>query len=556
MSIEEKVDWLRQIARQLRELTDEATLFAQLNDLEPQRVQELLDGYRWVERRYSPVNLLRYEVLNQLEEGRPPLSPADVELIRRHIENRDTFFFQKYGSRLAQHLADSATTDAFRAYRSGERLAYFRLFYRFFYRTRESRLVLSTLTDLGQFLSETLPVPDSRLRIGDFNNGNYSGGTRCWLAFQPLRPRSTDSLVLEIRPDGFRCALLEKNDERGADWLESTDWPEALDTLRTLAAAYRRTHDLDARPAPEPEARMLSAVAETEPAYAPEPYDRAQALADLFFPAAQFDTWLDALKTKKNLLLQGPPGVGKTFVARRLAQVLTGQRGGPAQAFVQFHPSYAYEEFIEGYRPDGRGGFAVRPGQFYAFVQRARRQPDQPHVFVIDEINRGNVGAIFGELLVLLEANKRGPAHAARLAYSNEAFFLPENLYLIGTLNTADRSLTPLDYALRRRFVVATLPPQFNEAFAEHLRQRGVPATLTAALVQEMHRLNERIRQDRQLGPGFEIGHSYFSEPGAPIETWFRRVLELELAPLLHAYWADDSSAADTQIEILFGLLP
>jgi 5-methylcytosine-specific restriction protein B len=549
MRPEEQAAWLRQIARQLRELTDEATLFAQLNDLEPARVQELLDGYRWVERRYSPVNLLRYEVLNQLEEGRPPLSPADVELIRQHIENRDTFFFKKYGARLAQQLADSPATEAFRGYRQGPRLAYFRLFYRFFYGSRESRLVRDALRELGEYLAAHLPVPAARLRVGDFNNGNYSGGTRCWLAFHPSE--GDDSLVLEITPEGFRCAWPEHRDARAVDWFASTDWAETLDLLGRLAAGYRRTHGLDVVPEPA----QSATVAEPVPGYAPESYDRSEALKDLFFSATQFDAWLAALRTKKNLLLQGPPGVGKTFVAQRLAQVLTGYQNGPTTSFVQFHPSFAYEEFIEGYRPDGQDGFAVRTGLFYAFVQRARRYPTQPHAFVIDELNRGNVSSIFGELLVLLEADKRGPAHAVRLPNSGEAFFLPENLYVLGTLNTADRSLAPLDYALRRRFAVATLVPQFNEAFADYLQRHQVPPNVANDLIRELNRLNERIRQDRQLGPGFEIGHSYFSQPTVPVDDWLRAVLELELAPLLQAYWADDSSVADAQIEILFGLL-
>jgi 5-methylcytosine-specific restriction protein B len=541
MTTPEQVAWLQQIARQLSALTDEATLFDQLNALEPERVLQLLEQYRRVERRYSPINLLRYEVLNQLEEGRPPLTPADVELIRRHIEARDAFFFRKYGAPLAEALANAPATQAFRTYQQGGKLSYFRLFYRFFYRRRESLLVLGTLTELGQVMANQLGMPGARLRIGDFNNGNYSGGTHCWVVIQP--GTGPDGLRLEIAPQALRCFGPD------AAVSEHATWTEAWAALRGYARRF-----VPEVTSASPEA-IPEAVAEPREAYTPVPYSFEQATADLFFPSEAFANWLAALQTKKNLLLQGPPGVGKTFVARRLAQVLTGRAEGPTFAFVQFHPSYAYEEFVQGYRPDGLGGFAVRPGLFYTFCARARQHPEQPHVLLIDELNRGNVSSIFGELLVLLEADKRGPTHAVQLLYAHESFFIPPNLYVIGTLNTADRSLTPLDFALRRRFALATLTPQFNEAFVAYLHQRGVPPERAQALRGAFADLNERIRSDRYLGAGFEIGHSYFVQPTTPVDDWLERILRLEIQPLLEAYWADDSSVAGQQIELLFRLL-
>ena len=281
------------------------------------------------------------------------------------------------------------------------------------------------------------------------------------------------------------------------------------------------------------------------------------ALGVLFLERSEFRQILHALGRKRNLILQGPPGVGKTFTARFLAWVLMGAKDPERLEFVQFHQSYAYEDFVQGWRPNEKGGFALRDGIFHRFCRKARERPDVPHVFIIDEINRGNVSRIFGELLMLVEADKRGPNHAIPLTYSpGERFHIPSNLHLVGLMNTADRSLALVDYALRRRFAFVNLEPAFGrEKFTAHLVEAGVPDALVARLDNRMRVLNQVIREDDQnLGAGFEIGHSYFV-PGSDDEdldeAWYGRIVETEVAPLLREYWFDRPDLADERIRAL-----
>ena len=250
---------------------------------------------------------------------------------------------------------------------------------------------------------------------------------------------------------------------------------------------------------------------------------------------------LDLWKVKKNLVLQGPPGTGKSFVAERLAWLLMGQKDPTRLHMVQFHPSYSYEDFIEGYRPDGNAGFELQPGHFLKFCRRAEAEPDKPYVFIIDEINRGNLGKVFGEVMLGIEADKRGkPIH---LQYSSDgAFALPANVYLIGTMNTADRSLAVVDYALRRRFVFKTLVPEFGDRFRSFLNNLNVIDSSISRIQAMMRDVNKLIRDDHSLGIGFTIGHSYFCIPPSDRESqkqWLSNVLLYEIVPLLEEYWFD-----------------
>ncbi|KAA9331691.1 AAA domain-containing protein [Hymenobacter busanensis] len=257
------------------------------------------------------------------------------------------------------------------------------------------------------------------------------------------------------------------------------------------------------------------------------------------------------MERKRNLILQGPPGTGKTFLARRLAWLLLGATDETRVELVQFHPSYSYEDFVQGFRPDGHGGFHLADGVLPDVCRRAAQDPQRPFILLIDEINRGHLNRIFGELLVLLEPDKRGARHAVRLPYSPATaprFFVPDNLYLIGTMNTADRSLAPLDYALRRRFAFVNMEPEFGQPLRQLLLKQGVSAAVTERLLSRMIELNQAIAADPELGPDFQIGHSYFCLPPArPAEapTWLHLILEQEIAPLLDEYWFDQPAQAE-----------
>ena len=291
---------------------------------------------------------------------------------------------------------------------------------------------------------------------------------------------------------------------------------------------------------------------------APEPYTIDDATEELFVSRRRFTEILNLLESRTNLILQGPPGVGKTFMCRRLAYALMGEKDDDRVEMVQFHQAYTYEDFIQGYRPDEEGGFTRQDGVFVKFCRDARRADDaKPHVFIIDEINRGNLSKIFGELMMLLEPDKRGPEWAVPLQYAksrDETFYVPENVYIIGMMNTADRSLAMVDYALRRRFAFVDLKPRFNDAFEEFLAEREVPEALIAEIRRRLTALNERIAEDTtNLGKGFCIGHSYFCPSGDVKESqeWYNRVIEYEVKPLLEEYWFDDRDQVEEEAEKL-----
>ena len=263
---------------------------------------------------------------------------------------------------------------------------------------------------------------------------------------------------------------------------------------------------------------------------------------DLFIPRDHFARLLTSIQSRKNLILQGPPGTGKTFIARRIAWCLIGRQDNGPIEMVQFHQSYAYEDFVQGYRPTDDGGFNLKDGVFHRFCERARANPGTPHVFIIDEINRGNLSRIFGELLMLIEADKRSEDYAVALIYSEKRFHVPENVFILGMMNTADRSLALVDYALRRRFAFETLEPAFGRPeFEKYLIGKGADPDLVRRISERMGELNARITNDNELGRGFQIGHSYFV-PGKgdkPSEAWYQHIVDTQIAPLLREYWFD-----------------
>ena len=292
-----------------------------------------------------------------------------------------------------------------------------------------------------------------------------------------------------------------------------------------------------------------------------QPYDRSAELIDLFISDEEFQRILDLLLHKKNIILQGPPGVGKTYMAKHLAWAQMGVKDPSRIGMVQFHQSYAYEDFIQGFRPDENGNFILKNGVFFEFCRKAGRDRNNPYFFIIDEINRGNLSKIFGELMMLIEADKRD-GYSVPLTYaldSNDLFSVPSNVHLIGTMNTADRSLAMVDYALRRRFCFFDLKPAFNTGkFNDFLAEMvGVPSGMVERINSKIGALNTIIQgETKNLGPGFCIGHSYFCADAGAVtfdDDWYRCIIEYEIAPLLKEYWFDNPSNAETQIQNLLG---
>jgi 5-methylcytosine-specific restriction protein B len=276
-------------------------------------------------------------------------------------------------------------------------------------------------------------------------------------------------------------------------------------------------------------------------------------LGDLFIEEDDFSDMVRKLKREKNLILQGPPGVGKTFIAKKLAENFAGS--SDRVRWIQFHESYSYEDFIRGYRPDGNGGFRLEDGAFHLFNSAAQKS-EQPFVLVIDEINRGKLSKIFGELLMCIESDKRGPKWGVQLPYvkapDEPPFYVAPNLYVIGLMNTADRSLAVVDYALRRRFSFHTLRPMFSaQRFKKFLLDKEMLPELVDKVIDRLITLNKVI--EAELGPSFAIGHSFFCPAAGDEldENWYLAVVRSHIEPLLEEYWFDNR----TRVNELMGAL-
>ena len=267
-------------------------------------------------------------------------------------------------------------------------------------------------------------------------------------------------------------------------------------------------------------------------------YTKEDFLSKVYMTEERYDVLAALLKNRKNVILQGAPGVGKTFTAKKLAYAMMGEEDDSRIEMVQFHQNYTYEDFIMGYRPDG-SDFKLTDGIFYRFCQRASNYPDKDFFFIIDEINRGNMSKIFGELLMLIEKDYRGTK--VTLAYSGMPFSVPENLYIIGMMNTADRSLAMIDYALRRRFSFFEMEPGFNSEGFTNYRNSFADETFNT-LIDQIKLLNKEISEDKSLGRGFQIGHSYFCgrEELGCTDEWMRSVVEFDILPMLNEYWFDE----------------
>ena len=281
-------------------------------------------------------------------------------------------------------------------------------------------------------------------------------------------------------------------------------------------------------------------------------------LKDTFFSEEFFNNIIDTLKVKKNIILQGPPGTGKTFISKKLAERITGKKENIFS--IQFHQSYSYEEFVVGFKPNSEGNFALQKGSLIQICEKAKQNENENFVMFIDEINRANISKVFGELLSLIENDKRGPENAVKILYSENDinFYIPGNLYFICAMNTADRSLKMVDYALRRRFSFFEFKPEFDKPeFKNFLKDKNVNAKTIDRIVNNISKVNQQISDDNfELGDGYCIGHSYFCPKGNSSDSfgdqWYEQIIEYEIKPLINEYYFDKPDQAKELIDTLY----
>lgn len=370
-------------------------------------------------------------------------------------------------------------------------------------------------------------------------------------------PEIAAKLSLSSRIDGEEFL---NNTETLAEWLADPKSP--YDTFAELSYAAWIDEEPVVADTPSPQAPdPVNPAPVIVPTVPGEPYgvDTIREEGG-FVSEADLDAMLERLGTKKNVILQGPPGTGKTWLARRLAWALCDERESARVQIVQFHPSLTYEDFVRGWRPTG-SALELVDGPFLDMCTRARADGERPYVLVIEEVNRGNPAQVFGELLTLMEADKRSASYAMRLAYprESESFFVPPNLHIIGTMNVADRSLAIVDMALRRRFAFIELAPSFGDDWTQHVSGLGYDLDLLETYGERMRALNETISRDTALGRQYCVGHSFFTpstplqQTGLTTQQWWGRVVETDIRPLLEEYWFDRPESADQAVRRLLG---
>ena len=401
------------------------------------------------------------------------------------------------------------------------------------------------LGDLSQYGSQSEIAEEMREIYG--GNGSHKNDSHAtWQFVHDIRPGDIIFVkrgVTEIIGRGTVQSDYEYDEEgndypnlRKVDWDQTGSW-NVGDTLpmKTLTDI---TNSLD-------NVKRLKGLFDEQsdelvheyPEYTDEDF-----LEDVYLDGEQYDVLTSLLLSKKNIILEGAPGVGKTFIAKRLAYSIMGVKDVNRVMMVQFHQSYSYEDFIMGFRPTEKG-FELKEGAFYSFCKKASEDEDNDYFFIIDEINRGNLSKIFGELFMLIENDKRGSKNKIRLLYQDELFYVPENVYIIGMMNTADRSLAMLDYALRRRFAFYELKPAFDsEGFKDY--QNDLDNQKFNKLIDCIKQLNDVISSDDSLGEGFSIGHSYFCnlDPDDIDDYKLSDIVEYEIIPMLKEYWFDEPS--------------
>lgn len=333
---------------------------------------------------------------------------------------------------------------------------------------------------------------------------------------------------------------------REVNWTHNGDWDSPSDNVKkTLTDITKYTEYVN-------ELESIFDISKEDTIVEYPLYSEDDFLEDVFMSENQYDTLKKILLKKKNIILQGAPGVGKTYTAKRLAYSIIGKKDANKVKMIQFHQSYGYEDFIMGYRPKNEG-FELVYGPFYNFCKKAENDLENKYFFIIDEINRGKLSKIFGELLMLIETDKRGSS--LQLLYKDEQFSVPSNVYIIGMMNTADRSLAMMDYALRRRFAFYEFKPAFEiDKFKEYVNSKANDKF--APLIDKVIKLNNEIAKDDSLGEGFKIGHSYFcTEDSLVSDEWLNSIVDFEITPLLNEYWFDEKQKANYWVDELKAVL-
>jgi 5-methylcytosine-specific restriction protein B len=470
----------------------------------------------------QPVHLLRAQVAKWLLAGHR-LDDERLEEFKNQIRKKDKKMLATYPENVVSDFVGYyiGRHDIFKNWQKP-----WVIFHPFFYRDTVKKTVKMYLAQLAELLYDDLSLQDYTIQNIDFAGPNSFGRNFCSLVFYPESKNAANEahqfhVNLGASPEAGRVSGRYVSAAKGNELHFVHSYEAILAVLKAQKSNITRYNEDDKRHFFTTQTPNLYSIA-----------------TDKAFPFIEEKNFLEAvnvLKRKKNIILQGAPGVGKTFLAHRLAYQLMGVVEQTSITTVQFHASYTYEEFVQS---------SEKQGIFYKFCEKARKNAEKSHFFILDEINRGDVAKIFGELLLLIETDKRDKM-AIPLLYAQEndpLFTIPNNVYIIGTMNSGDRSAAIFDPALRRRFAFFTLEPLFNVPFQAFLQKKGISFGLITHLCHVIPKINQLIRNDVGLGAGYQIGHSYFCTDldGQSEQDWWHNIVHFELRPLLAELWFDN----------------
>ncbi|MED4019158.1 AAA family ATPase [Sutcliffiella cohnii] len=527
--VETSVEYLHTVAVKLASyMKNPADMLRDIVDLDTENLLSLREQYRNEEK----VKLIRYRILDNIISSKR-MTIEELEQIKDEVK-------VKYETNILQSWNN------------------FTILFQLYYADKKQK-VREEQRKIHQAICEIEELKELSLWkdkvLNGFNGNQYFGSTRCWLAVYEEKYDTH-----RIAPQIF-VAVNEQGVQYGLDYGDQHDKKEKkkyvlesnIDAFSYEDFYYQIINVLDAfkESGGEQQARAFGALSTIGGAQAEQtnkPYSKEDFFSEVFMEEKQYSTMVNLLRYKKNLILQGPPGVGKTYVSKRLAYSLMREKDDTRVEMVQFHQNYSYEDFVMGYRPK-ENGFTLKYGIFYEFCKKAIENEEKDYYFIIDEINRGNLSKIFGELLMLIEQDKRDDF--VSMSYNGEKFTVPSNVYIIGTMNTADRSLAQLEVALRRRFAFVTLTPNFNAKWREFLKGSGVSTHMLDRIQYAVDKWNTVIVNDYQLGQGYAIGHSFFTKKPDYLteEIWFENIIQFEITPLLEEYFYDRPEVVKELIE-------
>jgi len=542
-------------------MTDEDILFEQVNKLSQMQIIKLLDFYK----EPKPISITRYVILKMLL-NHELIDAEKMKEIKSNFHSKNVNYFKKY-------LEDDVSLSYIANYETLRPLSSwnnFGILYDYFYINEIKHFVKDTYEDISKNLMLCFNLSGYCHKIINFQGARNNGSDTCWISLYPAKFKHYNDaaqIYCKVEAGKLYAGLYIDQDLKkkikikgytgNYEKVECKSYNDVLDCISKIIALEKRVNNKlkpDAIPDFKIENKSLKLekiqkniifetlgyhskqIVKSELILTNIKYSESDFLNEVFIDESNYRILRNLLENKKNLIIQGAPGVGKTFSAKRLAYSIIGEINEEQITQVQFHQNYGYEDFIMGYRPDDNH-FYLHKGPFYSFCKKAEENPHLKFFFIIDEINRGNISKIFGELLSLIEADRRG--QSASLMYNNEKFCVPENLYIIGLMNTADRSIAMIDYALRRRFAFYDFQPAFeSEGFINYLKKINNPKF--NVLIEAIKKLNLEILEDSSLGECFRIGHSYFYSNNEVTDLWLNCVVNYEIIPLLHEYWFDD----------------